>query len=128
MPAPTIHKAEFFEDSGGSLMARVLAPDATVITSSKITGITYSVYDTAAASTSIVNASTLTVSAVVFDTLQTDARWDRDATGYNFRYDVNSSELPNGKKKYRFEFKFDPVSGADFHVAWEVTTVDLYRS
>ena len=128
MPDPTIHKAEFFEDSGGSLMARVIGPDATVISTSKITGITYSVYDTAQASTSIVSASTLTVSSVVFDTLQTDARWDRDATGYNFRYDVQSSELPNGKKKYRIEFLFDPVTGQNFHVAWEITTVDLYRS
>lgn len=128
MPHPKIHEAEFFEDSGGSLMARIIGPDATVLTTTKVTGITYSVYDTAAPTTAIVGGSTLTVATVVFDTMQTDARWDRDATGYNFRYDVQSSELPNGKKKYRFEFKFDPVSGQDFHVAWELKAVDLYRS
>lgn len=128
MPSPNIHKAEFFEDSGGSLMARVVGPDAATVTSTMLSGITYSVYDTAEPSTSLVNASTLTIANVIYDTLQTDARWTRDATGYNFRYDAQSTELPAGKKKYRFEFRFAPVSGQPFHTAWEITTVDLYRS
>lgn len=128
MPAPNIHKAEFFEDSGGSLMARVVGPNAATVTSTMLSGITYSVYDTAEPSTSLVNASTLTIGDVIYDTLQTDARWSRDSVGYNFRFDTFSSELPTGKRKYRYEFRFVPVSGQQFHAAWEITTVDLYRS
>lgn len=109
-------------------MARVIGPDATTVTSTMISGVTYSVYDTAEPSTALVSESTLTLGNVLYDTLQTDARWSRDSAGYNFRYDVQSTELPQGKKKYRFEFRFAPVSGQPFHTVWEVTTVDLYRS
>ena len=129
MPTPTIHKAEAFEDSGISLMARVVGAGSTAIAQAEFTSITYCVYDTAAPSTAIISAGTsVTISDVVFDTLQTDGRWTRDATGYNFRYDVGSSELPDGNKTYRVEVKFTPSSGSPFHIGWEVKTKDLLGS
>lgn len=128
MPAPSIHRAQAFEDSGISLMARIVGVNSTNITQAELSSVSYSVYDTASPSTGLVVGSVLTTSAVVFDTLQTPAAWNTDVTGYNFRYDVASTELPAGSKKYRIEFKFTPASGQPFHTAWEISTIDLLGS
>ena len=129
MPAPTIHKATAFEDSGVSLMARILGTASTAIAQADISTITYGVKATHGGSTATIAFGTsLSTTEVVFDTLQTDARWTRDTTGYNFRVDVPSSALPDGNKKYRAEVKFTPASGQPFHAAWDIETVDLLGS
>ena len=125
-----------FEDSGVSLMARVYGHAATVITQATISSITYTVteHDTqenaedGANGTSIITSTSLTVSAVVFDTLQTDARWTKDSTGYNFRYDSVAADRTNGGVWHRYEVKFTPSSGAVFHAIWIVESKQLARS
>ena len=129
MPAPTIHAATSFEDSGVILMARVVDQNGSNVTQSDITSVHMSVYETPANTEVSSNNNTLTVSNVVFNTLQNPTIWTTDTTGYNFRYDVPAVELPDGDKTYRFEFRFLPSTGAEaFHFVCSVTTVDLVRS
>lgn len=129
MADPIIHKAVSFEDSGISLMARVVGTASTNIAQAEFTNITYGVISTkSGSSATIAFGSSLTIASVVFDTLQTDARWTRDATGYNFRVDLPSSAIPDGKRTYRAEVKFTPSSGEPFHIPWSIETLDLLGS
>lgn len=125
MPAPSIHRATVFEDSGASCMARIVGNDAANATQASITGITYSVYN---GDTAIIEDSALTVATVVFDTLQTDARWTEDSTGYNFRHDLPATTFPTGDAVYRVEYVFNPVSGEDFAVVFELTALNVMGS
>ena len=126
MPSATITTGTVFEDSGASLMARVVDNDGTDITQSDITTIKYSVFDVS--DPGAASNTGLNVSDVVFDTLQTDARWTKDSTGYNFRHDLPASALPEGDHVYRVEYKFTPASGEVFHVVFELATKNLLGS
>lgn len=125
MAAVDIPQVTVFEDSGVSLMARIQGNDAANVQQADITSIKRSVYD---GETIIGLDVTLTLVDVVFDTLQTDARWTFDSTGYNFKDDVVATVFPVGDKVYRVEYKFTPASGAVFHYVREVHTKNLVRS
>ncbi len=68
------------------------------------------------------------VATAVFDTLQTDARWTEDSTGYNFRDDLAATKLPSGSTAYRVEYLFSPTVGEDWYVVFELTALDLLGS
>mgnify|MGYP000105578392 CR=1 FL=1 len=116
-----------WEDTGHSLMARIIGDDAANIQQSDISSIAYSVFDLSDTAT-VVTSGSLTVSNVIFDTLQTDARWDADSTGYNFRWDIPASLFPTGGKDYRIEIAFTPTGGEVFHVVAEANAQALHRS
>jgi hypothetical protein len=131
-----VNRAEAFEDCGISLMDRIQGNGGTNITQATISSIAYSVYayddeDKAvagdASGTAVVEDTALTVSAVVFDSLQTAAPWDStaDSTGYNFRYNSVAADRPSGEKWHRYEIVFTPTSGAAFAVVWVVHTLAL---
>ena len=126
MATAEVKRSTAFEDSGHSIMARVTGNAATNIVQADITSIAYTVHDGKTGEQTV--SSTLSKSTVVFDTLQTDARWTEDTTGYNFRYDIPASELPNGDRTYRFEIVFDPTSGEDFSVVRDVDVIGLKGS
>lgn len=115
------------EDSGHSVMDRVTGNAGVAITQSDITSIAYTVHDLKAGEETVSGGS-LTVATVVFDTLQTDVRWTKDKLGYNFRYDIPASELPNGDRVYEFEIVFTPVSGEAFTIVREVDVLGLKGS
>lgn len=121
-----IHSSTAFEDSGHSVMARVTGNAATDIVQADITSIAYTVHDLKTGEKTV--TGTLTVSTVIFDTLQTDARWTEDITGYNFRYDIPASELPNGGREYKFEIVFNPASGENFTIVRIVDVINLKGS
>ena len=123
----TTHELTVFEDSGFSLMARVTGNDAENIQQADISSISYYVEDLDDDDATPATG-TLTVADVVFDTLQTDARWDEDATGYNFRWDVPASLVATGNHRYVFEIKFTPASGEPFHVRAKVTAAQILGS
>lgn len=106
-------------------MARFKSPAGANGVQADITSITLSVFEES--SSTAVATATLTVSSVVFNSLQTDARWTVDSTGYNFGYATVASQVP-APGKYRFEFKFTPASGAVFHIVFLVPVMDLYTS
>ena len=123
-------RAQAFEDSGFTIIARVVGNAGTNITQASLSTITYSVYDT---STGTVvtghNAVALTISTVVFDTLQTDAVWTFDATGYNYKHTVEATALPTGGTVYIYEAKVTPVSGPVFWIIpGTITAHPIYTS
>lgn len=127
MAATDIHWFECFEDTSPALMARVTGNSAANITQASLTAIKLYSYNKADLTTPIANNVTVVIASTVFDTLQTDDRWTEDEDGYNFRYDVPQSYLP-APGHYRFEFRFDPVSGGDFHVVFEGEVLPMASS
>ncbi len=115
----TVYQLKTMEDSGCSIMARVRLPSAAYITQSAISTVTVSYRRTDV--TGAITTTSLTVSAVVFDTLQTGNFWTKDPTGYNFKWDASASIFTAGNGKYAVTFLFTPASGAAFKVPCEVT-------
>jgi len=118
---PTL--ATIYEDTAITCMARIQGDDAVNITQSDVTSITLKTfinYGTTATSTPAV-----VVADSVFDALQTDARWTKDATGYNFRYQIPSTTFDTGDSTYRCEFLFDMASQPDLFVIFSVDTVEV---
>ncbi len=132
MPVPDIHIAVAWEASGPALMARITGAAGTNITQASITSITRYVFDKNDLTDIVTDdqsssdgGSGMPVVSHVFDSLQTPTIWTTDSTGYNFRYDVPKEELPDGNKAYLFEFIFVPVTGEQFPVVFEISTVPL---
>ena len=124
MASPIITKGSVFEDGGASLMARVVGNAGVVILQADITSISRAVY----VGTTLQATTAPVVATVVFDTLQTDARWAVDSTGYNFRDDVAASVFADGDVIYRVEYKFTPASGEAFWVVFDCLTVNVRTS
>ena len=125
MAQPLIVKATVWEDGGATLMSRIVGNDAANIVQADITSISRVVFVGSTISTA---ETTPVVADVVFDTLQTDARWARDSTGYNFREAVLAAVFPDGDTIYRVEYKFTPASGEVFWVVFDCLTVNVRTS
>ena len=107
-------------------MARIQGADASNITQATTSAITLAVFKNA--NTTATYTASLTVADVVFNSLQTDSRWDKDSTGYNWRYAVIASVFDDGDATYRLEFKFTPTSGSQYFVIFEIDTVEVFTS
>ena len=124
-----MHQFSVLEDGNVSLMFRVLGDDAAPITQATIASITFAAYDLDATTpTSAVSTATLTVSAVVFDTYQSDDRWTADAVGYNFRHDIGAAVFVTGGHTYQTEYKFTADGGEVFHVLGRVQCAPIMTS
>ena len=107
-----------YEDSTFALMSR-FEVDGVNATQAVCTSIAIKAWDTSDYGTEVLNAA-LTVSTVVFDTLQTDGRWTADGTGYNFRYDVADTVCTVAGALYRFEVVVETSGGTLPPIAFEV--------
>lgn len=120
----TATEATIWEDGGATCMARIFAwtgiaaVQDTFDTDGSITRYIYNV----TANTTIDSGTGLTIATVVFDTLQTDARWTADTTGYNFRDEIADTNFLTGNSHYLVEYMFNPDtgSGADFPVVFDL--------
>lgn len=109
-----------FKNGSATLLARVVGADSSEITQSDIDSATYSVHllddqnaDTRTAVTGHADVS-LTKTDIIFNTLQTDALWTKDSTGYNFRHvlDISSNQaFAVAGRRYLVEYKLTPGSG-----------------
>lgn len=77
----------------------------------------------------VVDSGTLTVSSVVFDTLQTDGKWTdnpvNDDEGYNFAHAIPSTSI-DAAGEYRLEHEFTMSDGGVFVPGyWLLTAVDV---
>lgn len=122
-----------FEQTGGiALMGRGRSPgtDGPYFQQADFDSITLRIYDMADPGTPVNGADgeVLSVSDVVFNSLQTgDARWTKDSTGYNFLYETSAEDLPQGGRKYRFEFEMLPTGSTEpFWAVFEVATIGLF--
>ena len=109
-------------EKGGTVtcLARVVGEDATVISQATISTATYSVFlldDDDPDSRTVVtghNGASLVVASIIFNSLQTDARWTADSTGYNFRHTVDVSSnnaFAVAGRNYLVEYLLMPASG-----------------
>lgn len=115
MPKARVFPFTAVKDCGWTALARVLGPDGELIQQADLSSIVCDVENDAGTATL---DATLTISAVIFDALQTDDRWQEDGTGFNFAYEVPASAFP-AQGNYRIEFTFTPVSGEAFKVIFE---------
>lgn len=108
------------------IMARVVDHEGEPLTQAGVASISWAAYPAAGGSS--VATGTLTPSNVIYDTLQTDAIWDRDDIGFNFRHMVGSSVLTTAGT-WRIEYVFTlATSGYVIRDAQEVTTKAPYIS
>ena len=115
-----------YEDSTFSLMSRFTVDGANA-TQSDCSLITMKAWDVDDYDTPVLDA-TLTVSTVVYDTLQTDGRWSVDATGYNFRYDVADTVCTTAGNQYRFEAVVTTSGGKLPPMVWIVNCKETRSS
>ena len=118
---PTL--ATIYEDTAITCMARIQGDDAVNILKENVTSIslkTFLNYGTTATNTIVP-----VVATSVFDTLQTDARWTKDSTGYNFRYQIDEIVFNTGDATIRCEFKFSMNDQPDLFVIFSVDTVEV---
>jgi hypothetical protein len=125
--ASIFRASSVFEDSGFHLMARITIHDASNAQQADISSISLQVWDIDR-DFQVGATENLTVANVVFDTLQTDARWTADSTGYNFRYTGTAAQVSKGGSTYRYEFKITPASGEVYHIVFDVPTIELKTS
>ncbi len=108
------------------VLARLLAPDdGDPLVQADLSAIVWSLFDLDAdPRTAIVDGATLTISNVIFDTLQTDSRWTADDVGYNFAHQVPSANLATGGHTFRAEYKFTS-GGETFRHAAVIELIDM---
>ncbi len=129
MVATDIIRGKVFEDGGATCMARIIGQAGVAITQASLTSIGCKVFDLGGATPDTpIATSSLTISSVVFDTLQTDARWTYDTTGYNFLHAHAAATFPSGDTRYRVEYLFTPVSGAAFFAVFELQSLQVKTS
>lgn len=118
-----------FEDGGATILARIVGWDGNNLTQASLTGITY-VIKNLNTDTVVVASTALTVSTVIYDTLQTTAIWSEDSTGFNFKHHIADTVFSDGSTKYSIEYIFDPSAAGEsnFVVQAILTTKSIYRS
>jgi hypothetical protein len=115
-----IIQASWWAKSGATQAARIYGNAGTPITQATISSITCKVFDKNVSVETPVLTPSITVSSVVFDTLQDDdPRWTIDETGYNFLHAIAATAFPTNNHIYRIEYIFTPTSGAVFPLVYE---------
>jgi hypothetical protein len=122
-----------FKNGSAVFMARVVGNNGVAVKQADLSAAEYSVYLVEAGTDDddvvVANhdAVALTVSAIIFDTLQTaDQAWilaGGDATGYNLRYELDVATVQAftvADRYYRVIFTLTPVSGQDILVRFKV--------
>ena len=121
-------------DATGLFLARVDYWTGSLITEATTASIKYTIYDLGENAGDDPTAVTghediaLTKGDVVFDALQTDGRWTKDAPGYNFAFQPSPSANPPfpatgtvAKNKYDVRVWFTPTSGEVVEVRFQVS-------
>lgn len=121
-----------FKNGSVTLLARVVGKDGANIVQADIASAKYSVYlldDQDADSRTAVTGHSdvaLNVGDIVFNTLQTDALWTVDETGYNFRHVLDVSEnqaFTVAGRRFLVEFELTPNSGQVILVRFRLNVI-----
>ena len=124
--------ATAFKNGSITLLARIVGADGSPIVQADVASAAYSVYlldDQDADARNVVaghDGVALSVASIVFDTLQTDALWTVDATGYNFRHvlDVSANQaFAIAGRRYLVEFELTPGSGQEILARFRVNVI-----
>ena len=113
------------EDGGATILGRLQIHSGALATQAAVTSITCQVFDLHGDTPTVALSSpAAVVSAVIFDTLQTDARWTLDQTGFNFAHALPHTSFPNGDgpgstpldpvpRLYQVQYTLVPATGAN---------------
>lgn len=124
MPEPVLQTSIGFEGASVQIMARIYGNAGTVITQATISSVLVRVYDMADSAATYTLTASPTVASTVYDTLQTDARWTEDSTGYNFLYAIAGTAFPDPRTTYQIQITLTPTSGNEIRVAHQHTTLE----
>lgn len=119
-----VTKAVVHEDTDTTFLARVLVDASNTLTpgvQADFSAITYAVYSGG----SSIGTGSLTVSSVVYNSLQAGTIWGVDSTGFNFKATLANTLFPTGSTTYTVDFKFTLTGGNQFFVGFEVVTREL---
>jgi len=109
-----------FQDSSAILMARVVDSGAQTINRTSVASLLYSVYELDKSDPESLlpvmghENVLLTVDEVIYDALQNDSFWTIDATGYNFRHEIDvaaNEAFPKAGAVYQIRYELTPVLG-----------------
>ncbi len=120
-----------FRNGSATLMARVVGSDAQAIVQADVASAKYSVYlldDQDPDDRTAVSGHTdvaLVVADLIYDSLQTDARWTVDQTGYNLRHelDVSSNDAFAAAGRYLAEVELTPGVGQVILVRFRIHAI-----
>ena len=90
------------EDSAFTVLLRV-EHDGAAAVQADVDAIEYQIFETDSTSAHT-QATSLTVSDVIYDTLQTGGGWNTDTTGWNFKHNVAATTFPT-PGAYEMEYK-----------------------
>ena len=128
MGASDITIQNIWEDGDATEMGRVFV-NGSAVTQAVLTSIKRKIFLVSGSTkTEIGSETTLTISAVIFDTLQTDGRWTADVTGYNFRDRIAGTSFASGDVTNRVEYKFTGTGSEIFYVVYEHPTQEICGS
>lgn len=114
------------ESSSFSIMYRVLV-DGAAAKQADVASVGFAVINDETKEV-IQSLTALTVSDVIFDTLQRDSMWSTDATGYNLRHDVPQTLLTDATIRYRLEYKVTFTGGTEIFLTPVVATLNQIYS
>jgi hypothetical protein len=109
-----------YKHGTGTFLARLLGADAAPLARADIAAVRYSVFlldDQDPDARSAVEGHRdvpLDVAEVLWDALQTDALWTRDALGYNFKHTLNvatHAAFTVAGRRYLVEYRLTPAAG-----------------
>lgn len=121
-----------FKNGSITLLARIVDGNGEHVVQSDIAAAKCTVYlldgqdpDSRAAVAAHTNVP-VPVADVVFDTLQTDATWTVDTTGYNFRHTIDVSAhqaFAVAGRRYLVEYQLSPASGQTILVRFRLNVI-----
>jgi hypothetical protein len=121
-----------FKNGSVTLLARIVGGEGDPIVQADVSAVKYTVYllddqnaDSRTAVADHANVA-LAVAAVIFDTLQTDAIWTVDATGYNFRHVLDVSvhqAFAVAGRRYLIEYQLTPAVGQMILVRFRINVI-----
>lgn len=132
MPAAADIKGTAYKDGSVILLSRVVGADGVAIEQADVSTITYTIEllsetdeDEATAVAGHTNQA-VTISAVIFDALQTGGLWTADSTGYNFRHAIpidSYNAFDVAGRHYRVTYTITPTSGQPILVRYKLRCI-----
>ncbi len=121
-----------FKNGSVTLLARIVDEDGGTIVQADVSAIRYTVYllddqdaDHRTPIEGHANAS-VSVAAVIYNSLQTESIWTVDQIGYNFRHALDVSVHPafaTAGRRYLVEYQLTPASGQTIIVRFRINVV-----
>lgn len=125
MAYPEIVKGVIIENSAFVLLARVVLSSGANITQAVVSTVRVRVFNKATEAQVGADFNPA-VNTVVYDALQKDARWTKDATGYNLAIELNGDTYaPDGNVTYRAQVKMTPAGGNPFHILYDLQAINI---